>query len=65
MALYYNDLVPRCVVCGGKDLVPTGTAHTPQNSYTAMRCVECGKVQRKKETLLDKEKRSIQHVNVR
>lgn len=65
VALYYNDSDTRCVVCGGTELSPTGQAHTPQNTYEALRCDTCGKVQRGKKTLLDKIKRANQLVNVK
>jgi hypothetical protein len=57
-ALYYNDDLVRCRVCGSSEVEATGrTVETALNSFDEVRCNECGAVHRHRTPKTTKEKR--------
>jgi hypothetical protein len=58
LAVYYNDFIPRCPVCGGTDLTETGAlSATNQGRFADVKCGDCGKVSKLKTNLMGKRKR--------
>ena len=57
-ALYYDDDLVRCRVCGSSEVELTGrTVETSLNSFDELRCNECGAVHRHRKPKTSKEKR--------
>lgn len=57
-ALYYNDDLVRCRVCGSSEVEATGrTIETALNAFDEVRCNECGAVHRHRTAKTTKEKR--------
>jgi hypothetical protein len=57
-ALYYDDDLVRCRVCGSSEVEVTGrTIETSLNIFDEVRCNECGAVHRHRESKTSKEKR--------
>lgn len=57
-ALYFNDDLVRCRVCGSSEVEATGrTTETALNVFDEMRCNECGAVHRHRTPKTTKEKR--------
>lgn len=57
-ALYYNDDLVRCRVCGSSEVETTGrTTETALNVFDEIRCNECGAVHRHRTAKTTKEKR--------
>jgi len=57
-ALYYNDDLVRCRVCGSSEVEATGrTVETSLNVFDEVRCNECGAVHRHRTSKTTKEKR--------
>ena len=57
-ALYYDDDLVRCRVCGSSEVESTGrTVETSLNSFDELRCNECGAVHRHRTPKTSKEKR--------
>lgn len=57
-ALYFNDELVRCRVCGSSEVEATGrTTETALNVFDEMRCNECGAVHRHRTAKTTKEKR--------
>lgn len=59
VAVYYDDVVPRCTCCGSSNVKLTGGyTYTNLSRFEEMRCEDCGKVSRGAKTTLSKAKRS-------
>lgn len=57
VAVFYNDLVERCTVCGSDDLEVTGnTVKANLAEYEEVRCNCCSKLSRRPSNLLTREK---------
>jgi hypothetical protein len=57
-ALYFDDDLVRCRVCGSSDVEVTGrTIETSLNVFDEVRCNECGAVHRHRESTTSKQKR--------
>jgi predicted PolB exonuclease-like 3'-5' exonuclease len=57
-ALYYDDDLVRCRVCGSVDVEATGrTTETSLNTFDEVRCNDCGAVHRHRQAKTTKEKR--------
>jgi hypothetical protein len=57
-ALYFDDDLMRCRVCGSSDVEVTGrTIETSLNVFDEVRCNECGAVHRHRESKTSKQKR--------
>ncbi len=57
-ALYYDDNLVRCRVCGSADVEATGrTTETSLNTFDEVRCNDCGAVHRHRQSKTTKEKR--------
>lgn len=58
VAVFYNDLLERCTVCGSEHLELTGnTVKSNLGEYEEVRCKNCTKLSRRGTNLLGKEKR--------
>lgn len=58
VAVYYNDLVRRCNVCGSDNVKSiTSTANTNTSKFGAFRCGECKHISRDGDNQLDRQKR--------
>jgi hypothetical protein len=58
-ALYFDDDLVRCRVCGSSDVEYTGrTTETSLNVFDEVRCNDCGAVHRHRKSKTTKEKRN-------
>lgn len=65
LSLYIKSDVPTCRVCQSPNLLPLDTnAYTDVSVFEAVRCADCGKVQRSGSAINDKDHRSNQYRNV-
>lgn len=59
VAVFYNDDLERCNVCGSDDLIETGnTVKTNLAEYEEIRCNCCSKLSRRGTNLINKDKRT-------
>ena len=63
VALYNEILTSQCPVCGSTDLKSEGEYYTPAGKWESVRCQDCRAISRKKENLLEKDKKKSLVIN--